>query len=87
MDEDSIGKIVYSLGPIQPYFAINPDSGLVYSLVVLDRESEAVHNLTVSANDGIHTAQAALSIRVADTNDNHPVFERCVSSFHGDSNQ
>ena len=77
-DEDSVGEIDYSLSPIQPYFAINPASGLVSSVVVLDRELEAVHNLTVSAQDGIHTAQVPLSIRVKDVNDNQPVFERCV---------
>uniref|UniRef100_A0A2C9JQL3 Cadherin domain-containing protein n=1 Tax=Biomphalaria glabrata TaxID=6526 RepID=A0A2C9JQL3_BIOGL len=70
------GQISYFLTDDANKFAINSTTGEVYSLVDdLDRETKANYILTVLAKDYSNfTAQAQLSIDVADIDDKTPVF-------------
>ena len=60
-----------------PLFDIVPDTGIVYTLTSLDRETAAGHVIVVLANFtqfGL-AEQASLNIRVIDQNDVQPLFE------------
>ncbi|XP_041973434.1 fat-like cadherin-related tumor suppressor homolog [Aricia agestis] len=61
-------------------FAVNPDTGVLYTAVRLDAEDKALYTLTVSAIDqgdaGTRKQSSAkVKIAVLDANDNDPVFE------------
>lgn len=49
--------------------------------VPLDREKEDKYTLVVTANDGIHTTSASVTITISDYNDNSPVFTQSFYSF------
>ncbi|XP_072169186.1 neural-cadherin-like [Diadema setosum] len=55
-------------------FAIDPDSGLVTTTEVLDREVQSEYEITVQVSDGSSTAQTTATITVLDVDDNRPVF-------------
>ncbi|XP_052738209.1 fat-like cadherin-related tumor suppressor homolog isoform X2 [Bicyclus anynana] len=62
-------------------FAVNADTGVLYTALALDAERKALYTLTVSAVDqGAAAARrqssAKVQIEVLDANDNDPVFER-----------
>ena len=57
-------------------YYVDPDSGRISTRIVLDRELQAVYyfNAFVSISSTIHTSTASVTIYVADTNDQPPVF-------------
>lgn len=59
-------------------FTINKESGnVIVAAPVLDRETKDTYNLMIVATDtGNLSSEASLTIRVADLNDNVPVFKR-----------
>jgi len=60
-------------------FYINPQTGVVESNHVLDRENISSYNLTVTANDGGQPpllSSVEVGITVLDMNDNKPMFEK-----------
>lgn len=68
-------------GNANAWFAINPYSGLITTMSLLDREEAETVSLTVTANDGgvrSMTATTRLVINLVDTNDNAPVFAASV---------
>ena len=59
-------------------FKIDPHSGLIDTVALLDRETQAVYNLTVAAIDSgtpSQTGTAQVFVVLADVNDNGPTFE------------
>uniref|UniRef100_A0A3B5L8C2 Cadherin domain-containing protein n=1 Tax=Xiphophorus couchianus TaxID=32473 RepID=A0A3B5L8C2_9TELE len=61
------------------FFTLDPENGLVSTIVSLDRESIPFFNLTVEASEPdnpFHTDQATVIISVLDRNDNAPRFSQ-----------
>lgn len=61
-------------------FRINPDTGMLYTNVLVDAEVKSFYTLTVTAIDQGNTgtrkqSSAKVKINVVDTNDNDPLFE------------
>ena len=71
--------LTYSLLPSGSPFLIDPLTGSISIIGVLDRETTSSYNLTVLARDSGDpplTASATLIVQVVDVNDNPPVFVR-----------
>ena len=80
-DNDRIGKLTYKLiNSSTTIFKVNPESGEIMLVGNLDRENEDTYVLTVSVEDGKHTANppATVIVNLADINDNAPVFTNTV---------
>ncbi|KAL3879172.1 hypothetical protein ACJMK2_031481 [Sinanodonta woodiana] len=74
-------SVVYRIihGNEENHFAINPNSGVVHSSVVIDYEKRQFYNLTISATNIIHAATyTTLLIHVIDDNDNAPNFSQSL---------
>ncbi|KAK3597674.1 hypothetical protein CHS0354_040047 [Potamilus streckersoni] len=74
-------SVVYSIihGSEGNHFAINPNSGVVHSSVVIDYEKMQFYNLTISATSIIHASTyTTLLIHVIDENDNAPNFSQSL---------
>ncbi|XP_070557832.1 cadherin EGF LAG seven-pass G-type receptor 2-like isoform X8 [Ptychodera flava] len=82
-DSGAAGTLTYFMlavrdGRSQIMFNIDPQSGLVTTTTVLDRETMDEHFFRVTATDGgipARTATTTLQIDVIDVNDHKPVFE------------
>ncbi|TTO47447.1 Cadherin-11 [Bagarius yarrelli] len=62
---------------LEEFFSINPDDGIIKTTRPLDRESQAWHNISVSATEigGHHQdTKVRVNIKVKDVNDNAPEF-------------
>ncbi|XP_047519236.1 fat-like cadherin-related tumor suppressor homolog isoform X1 [Pieris napi] len=62
-------------------FIVNPDTGVLYTVVPLDAEEKFLYTLTVSAIDHGNAgtrkqSSAKVKISILDANDNDPVFEK-----------
>jgi protocadherin Fat 4 len=86
-DEGINASIAYSLiSGDKGRFSLNTITGSIRTLVVLDREEQAVYSLTVTANDlAVNeslrlTSTVRVEISVIDLNDNVPQFEQ--SSYY-----
>ncbi|KAM8915162.1 cadherin EGF LAG seven-pass G-type receptor 2 isoform 1-T1 [Spinachia spinachia] len=83
-DEGEAGRLEYFIEALfdsrsNNLFAVDPASGYVSTVQVLDRETKDTHVFRVTAVDhGVprRTAMATLTITVRDTNDHDPVFEQ-----------
>ncbi|XP_045469521.1 fat-like cadherin-related tumor suppressor homolog isoform X5 [Harmonia axyridis] len=72
-------------------FTINPETGMLYTAVLLDAESKQFYSLTVSAIDQGNAgtrkqSSAKVKIYVEDTNDNDPIFDRSEQILWIDEN-
>lgn len=72
-------------------FRINPDTGMLYTAVLLDAENKSFYSLTVSAIDQGNAgtrkqSSAKVKIYVEDTNDNDPIFEKSEMTVTIDEN-
>uniref|UniRef100_A0A7N6FG21 Cadherin EGF LAG seven-pass G-type receptor 2 n=1 Tax=Anabas testudineus TaxID=64144 RepID=A0A7N6FG21_ANATE len=84
VDEGEAGRLEYFIEALfdsrsNYLFAVDPASGAVSTVEVLDRESKDTHVFRVTAVDHgtpRRTAMATLTITVSDTNDHDPVFEQ-----------
>ena len=59
-------------------FKIDPHSGAIETAAILDRETQAIYNITVGAIDSgtpSQTGTAEVSIVIQDVNDNGPIFD------------
>ena len=66
---------VYLMGSTSSKFAVNSTTGVIVTLQELDREQQAVYNLTIFASDGHgHRNSTTVMISVTDVNDNRPYF-------------
>ncbi|XP_046358556.2 protocadherin Fat 4-like [Haliotis rufescens] len=68
------GQITFAFVASYPLFALDSTSGFITLVSSLDRETDATHDLLVSATDGTTTVTATVSLTVTDENDNTPVF-------------
>uniref|UniRef100_A0A8C6KZ06 Cadherin EGF LAG seven-pass G-type receptor 2 n=1 Tax=Nothobranchius furzeri TaxID=105023 RepID=A0A8C6KZ06_NOTFU len=84
VDEGEAGRLEYFIEALfdsrsNNLFAVDPSSGVVSTVEVLDRETKDTHVFRVTAVDHgtpRRTAMATLTITVSDTNDHNPVFEQ-----------
>ncbi|KAH9519846.1 hypothetical protein Btru_071060 [Bulinus truncatus] len=80
-DPDVIGTLTMSLsGPGASKFRI-VQNGTIYLSQSLDYETARVHDLNVTAFDGVQRSTAFVRIYVIDENDNTPVFLQSFYSF------
>ncbi|XP_064208725.1 protocadherin-16 isoform X3 [Anguilla rostrata] len=80
-DRGENGRVSYRIrdGNAGARFSLNPNTGSLTILKALDREEQALYNLTVVAEDHgtpQHSTTQLLSIQVIDVNDEAPWFER-----------
>ena len=68
--------IFYAFNDPTDLFNINPSTGIISSVDVLDYESQPQINLTVQATDRNNFDIAYIFITLLDVNDNAPVFDR-----------
>ncbi|XP_061788733.2 cadherin EGF LAG seven-pass G-type receptor 2 isoform X3 [Nerophis lumbriciformis] len=84
MDEGEAGRLEYFIEALfdsrsNNLFVVDPASGIVSTVEVLDRETKETHVFRVTAVDNgmpRRTAMATLTVTVGDTNDHDPVFEQ-----------
>ncbi|XP_047439870.1 cadherin EGF LAG seven-pass G-type receptor 2 isoform X3 [Mugil cephalus] len=84
VDEGEAGRLEYFIEALfdsrsNSLFAVDPASGVVSTIEVLDRETKDTHVFRVTAVDHgtpRRTGMATLTITVSDTNDHDPVFEQ-----------
>ncbi|XP_060561268.1 LOW QUALITY PROTEIN: protocadherin Fat 1-like [Ruditapes philippinarum] len=70
-------SVIYTIvgGNEKGIFAINPNSGVVYTKKSVDYETDMAFNLTIKATSIIHSStQTNLHIHIIDENDNAPEF-------------
>ncbi|XP_017312969.1 protocadherin Fat 4 [Ictalurus punctatus] len=70
-------EIRYSLEGSAGMFSMNPETGLIFVVAALDRETQDKYNLIVVAQDQGRpplSAQASVVVTLTDVNDNSPVF-------------
>lgn len=72
-------------------FHINPETGMLYTAVLLDAEQKSFYSLTVSAIDQGNAgtrkqSSAKVKIYVEDTNDNDPIFDKSEMTVWVDEN-
>ena len=76
-DDSQNGQIFYALFGGNQKFAVENNTGMVYTTAVLDREQQSLYNLTIQARDmgvpSLATNVTAL-VMVTDVNDNPPEF-------------
>ncbi|XP_023269936.1 cadherin EGF LAG seven-pass G-type receptor 2 [Seriola lalandi dorsalis] len=84
VDEGEAGRLEYFIEALfdsrsNNLFAVDPATGAVSTVEVLDRETKDTHVFRVTAVDHgtpRRTAMATLTVTVSDTNDHDPVFEQ-----------
>ncbi|RVE73479.1 hypothetical protein OJAV_G00049860 [Oryzias javanicus] len=84
VDEGDAGRLEYFIEALfdsrsNNLFAVDPVSGAVTTVEVLDRETKDTHVFRVTAVDHgspRRTAMATLTVTVSDTNDHDPAFEQ-----------
>lgn len=80
-DPDTVGVVVYTLANLSSAFTINPQSGVITTKSLLDREVTDRYELVVNANDGLHSTLLPVRIRLLDVNDMTPNFTQSRYDF------
>ena len=84
-DRDLESAIVYNMSKIgNEYFTIHPESGRIFTKQVFDREERDYYQFRVLATDGGNSGippYAIVTIKIADTNDQPPVFKSNYSEI------
>ncbi|XP_038149789.1 cadherin EGF LAG seven-pass G-type receptor 3 isoform X2 [Cyprinodon tularosa] len=83
-DAGDAGRVSYSMGPLMnsrssDFFHIHPDTGLITSTQILDREHMDLHYFRVTATDHGSprlSGTTMVAISVSDRNDHSPIFEQ-----------
>ncbi|XP_037101706.1 cadherin EGF LAG seven-pass G-type receptor 3 isoform X1 [Syngnathus acus] len=83
-DAGDPGRVSYSMAPLMnsrssDYFHIHPDTGLITSTQILDREHMDQHYFRITGTDHGSprlSATTMVAIKVADRNDHAPIFEQ-----------
>uniref|UniRef100_A0A3B4Z3Q2 Cadherin EGF LAG seven-pass G-type receptor 3 n=1 Tax=Stegastes partitus TaxID=144197 RepID=A0A3B4Z3Q2_9TELE len=83
-DAGDAGRVSYSMAPLMnsrssDYFHVHPDTGLITTTQVLDREHMDLHYFRVTATDYGSprlSGTTMVAITVADRNDHSPIFEQ-----------
>ena len=68
--------ITYSLLPSEyaAKFSVDPSSGNVTVIAILDRENKSEVTLRINASDGTFSVTSELFVIITDVNDNGPIF-------------
>ncbi|XP_040405746.1 cadherin-19 isoform X6 [Cygnus olor] len=82
-DDPSYGnsaRLIYSLIQGQPYFSVEPKTGVIRMASQMDRETKDQYLVIIQAKDmvgqaGAFSATATVTINLSDMNDNPPKFE------------
>uniref|UniRef100_A0A3B3ZB06 Cadherin domain-containing protein n=1 Tax=Periophthalmus magnuspinnatus TaxID=409849 RepID=A0A3B3ZB06_9GOBI len=80
-------KVVYSILEGQPYFSVDPDTGLIKTaLPGMDREVKEQYQVVIQAKDmagqmGGLSGTTTVSITLSDVNDNPPRFTKALYEF------
>ncbi|XP_033643933.1 protocadherin-15-like isoform X5 [Asterias rubens] len=82
LDEDG-DTLIYRItgGNVNGAFTVDPLSGNVMVIGILDREVLARYELTIEATDGLMVGNCILMINILDVNDNNPVFINQQTEF------
>ncbi|XP_068997688.1 cadherin EGF LAG seven-pass G-type receptor 3 isoform X2 [Embiotoca jacksoni] len=83
-DPGDAGRVIYTIAPLMnsrssDYFHIHPDTGLITTTQILDREHMDLHYFRVTATDHGSprlSGTTMVAINVADRNDHSPIFEQ-----------
>ncbi|KFO71986.1 Cadherin-19 [Cuculus canorus] len=83
-DDPSYGdsaRLLYSLLQGQPYFSVEPKSGVIRMASQMDRETKDQYLVVIQAKDmvgqtGAFSATATVTINLSDVNDNPPKFQQ-----------
>ncbi|XP_051913284.1 cadherin EGF LAG seven-pass G-type receptor 3 isoform X2 [Hippocampus zosterae] len=83
-DAGDAGRVSYSMAPLMnsrssDYFHIHPDTGLITSTQILDREHMDLHYFRITGTDRGSprlSGTTMVAITVADRNDHSPIFEQ-----------
>ncbi|XP_034551138.1 cadherin EGF LAG seven-pass G-type receptor 3 [Notolabrus celidotus] len=83
-DAGDAGRVSYSMAPLMnsrssDYFHIHPDTGLITTTQILDREHMDLHYFRVTATDfgsSRLSGTTMVAITVSDRNDHSPIFEQ-----------
>ncbi|KAM4570695.1 cadherin EGF LAG seven-pass G-type receptor 3 isoform 2-T2 [Fundulus diaphanus] len=83
-DAGDAGRVSYTMAPLMnsrssDYFHIHPDTGLITSTQILDREHMDLHYFRVTATDHGSprlSGTTMVAITVSDRNDHSPIFEQ-----------
>ncbi|XP_072223127.1 cadherin EGF LAG seven-pass G-type receptor 3 [Leuresthes tenuis] len=83
-DAGDAGRVSYTMAPLMnsrssDYFHIHPDTGLITTTQILDREHMDVHYFRVTATDHGSprlSSTTMVGITVSDRNDHSPIFEQ-----------
>ncbi|NXR46200.1 CAD19 protein, partial [Hippolais icterina] len=83
-DDPSYGnsaRLLYSLIQGQPYFSVEPKTGVIRMASQMDRETEDQYLVIIQAKDmvgqpGAFSATATVTINLSDVNDNPPKFQQ-----------
>ncbi|XP_061850629.1 cadherin-19 [Colius striatus] len=83
-DDPSYGnsaRLLYSLIQGQPYFSVEPKTGVIRMASQMDRETKDQHLVIIQAKDmvgqaGAFSATATVTINLSDVNDNPPKFQQ-----------
>ncbi|KAM4562914.1 cadherin EGF LAG seven-pass G-type receptor 3 [Odontesthes bonariensis] len=84
LDAGDAGRVSYTMAPLMnsrssDYFHIHPDTGLITTTQILDREHMDVHYFRVTATDHGSprlSSTTMVGITVSDRNDHSPIFEQ-----------
>ena len=81
-DLDVDSKIIYELDSVsKEMFFIDRNTGEIFLTRFLDRESQAIHIVIVTATVRYRSVTATISVIVRDVNDNAPSFESGILNF------
>ncbi|XP_061463314.1 cadherin-19-like [Rhineura floridana] len=72
-------RLLYSIPPEQPYFSVEPTTGVVRTFYPMDRETQAQSFVVVHARvgqTGGRSATTTVTINLSDVNDNPPRFQQ-----------
>ncbi|XP_003219746.2 cadherin-19 [Anolis carolinensis] len=76
---DSMGaRLFYSIPPEQPYFSVEPTTGIIRTLYPVDRETQDQYFVLIQARVGQASERSAtttVTINISDVNDNPPRFQ------------
>ncbi|XP_075949563.1 cadherin EGF LAG seven-pass G-type receptor 3 [Anarhichas minor] len=83
-DAGDAGRVSYTMAPLMnsrssDYFHIHPDTGLISTTQILDREHMDLHYFRVTATDHASSRLSGttmVAITVSDRNDHSPIFEQ-----------
>ncbi|XP_044282562.1 cadherin-19-like isoform X2 [Varanus komodoensis] len=76
--DPSGARLFYSIPPEQPYFSVEPTTGVVRTIYPVDRETQDTYFVVVEARTGQtggHSATTTVMITLLDVNDNPPRFQ------------